>query len=333
MRSTHVALCSSLPLSLRAFKGEGDQGGEGSPVGQRGIPPEVGHLPYLNSRAILHPRATDLVPRGPSHRKGTRSITRRNSLYRPRPTRALRDRSATDTRLLLPSTFPTRRWKVHRLYAEYPYLGSLLRLRPLKDVLTPGYRPGGRPDTLGSPEAITPRLDSPVASFGTAPFHGDGKEYTPDPFRTVESVWGSYPFLDSPVSSLGDPCSPRDGREFALPSLRMVERFPHTDRPQGETPSSPADLRGWRSLAPWPLHPGHGPSIAYPTLPTAPTFYTVIPDPDRESIPGAGCGRGPLTCRGDRRFAFPGAERKPGVKRQMDFFLKQSKPCLKPQNN
>ncbi len=35
---THVALCSSFPLSLRALKGEGDQGGEGSPVGSRGIP-------------------------------------------------------------------------------------------------------------------------------------------------------------------------------------------------------------------------------------------------------------------------------------------------------
>ncbi len=211
----------------------------------------------------------------------------RNSLISSRPTRALRERPATDTRLS-PSSFPTRRWKVHRLYAANPSLGSLPRLRPLNGVLTPGYRPGGRPDTLGSPEANAPRLDSPVASFGTPPYHGDGKEDTPDLLRRVGSVWGSYPFQDSPVFPLGDPCSPRDGREFALPSLRMVERLPHTDRPQGETPSSPDDLRVWRSLAPRPLRPGHGPSIAYPTLPTAPTFYTVIPDPDRESIPGAG---------------------------------------------
>ena len=212
---------------------------------------------------------------------------RRNSLISSRPTRALRDRPATDTRLLS-NPFPTRRWKVHRPHAANPSLGSFPRLRPLNGALTPGYRPGGRPDTLGSPEAIAPRLDSPVASFGTPPYHGDGKEDTPDPLRTVGSVWGSYPFQDSPVFPLGDPCSPRDGREFALPSLRMVERLPHTDRPQGETPSSPADMRVWRSLAPRPLRPGHGPSIAYPTLPTAPTFYTVIPDPDRESIPGAG---------------------------------------------
>ena len=174
---------------------------------------------------------------------------RRISLISSRPTRALRERPATDTRLS-PSSFPTRRWKVHRLYAANPSLGSLPRLRPLNGVLTPGHRPGGRPDTLGSPEANAPRLDSLVASFGTPPSHGDGMEDTPDPLRRVGSVWGSYPFQDSPVFPLGDPCSPRDGREFALPSLRMVERLPHTDR--SGLPSSLADLRIWRSLAPGP---------------------------------------------------------------------------------
>ncbi len=207
---------------------------------------------------------------------------RRNSLISSRRTRALRDRPATDTRLS-PSSFPTRRWKVHRLHAAYPSPGSLPRLRPLKGVLTPGHRPGGRPDTLGSPEANAPRLDSPVASLGTPLSHGDGMEDTPDPLRRVGSVWGSYPFQDSPVFPLGDPCSPRDGREFALPSLRMVERLPHTDRPQGETPSSPDDLRVWRSLAPRPLRPGHGPSIAYFFL-TSP--LSLIPDSDRESMGG-----------------------------------------------
>ncbi len=208
---------------------------------------------------------------------------RRNSLISSRRTRTLRERPATDTRLS-PSPFPTRRWKVHRPHAAYPSFGSIPRLRPLKGALTPGYRPGGRPDTLGSPEAIAPRLDSPVASFGTPPYHGDGKGYTPDPLRTVGSVWGSYPFLGSPVLPLGDPCSPGDGREFALPSLRMVERFPHTDRPQRETPSNPADMWVWRSLASRPLRLGHGPSIAYTPLPT--TILTVIPDPDWESIGG-----------------------------------------------
>ena len=212
---------------------------------------------------------------------------RRNSLISSRRTRALRDRPATDTRLL-PTTFPTRRWKVHRLHAAHLSLRSFPRLRPLKDVLTPGHRPGGRPDTLGSPEAIAPRLDSPVASLGTPLSHGDGKEYTPDPLRRVESVWGSYPFRDSPVSSLGDSHTSRDGRESALPSLRMVERFPHTDRPQEETPSGPADMRVWRSLASRPLRLGHGPSIAYPSLSTIP--LTVTPDSDREPM-GEGSAR------------------------------------------
>ena len=69
--SSHLMpLCSSayLPLSLKGPKGEGDQGGEGSPVGPRGIggrsaplPQSTefrcpGHLHYLNPRAILLPR-------------------------------------------------------------------------------------------------------------------------------------------------------------------------------------------------------------------------------------------------------------------------------------
>ena len=197
----------------------------------------------------------------------------RYSLIRPRRSRSVWGRPAADTRLL-PNTFPTRRWKVHRLHAAHPSLGSLPRLRLLLGVLTPGHTPGGRPDTLGSPVAIAPRLDSPVAYLGTPLSHGDGMEDTPDPLRTVESVWGSYPFQDSPVLPLGDPCSPGDGREFALPSLRMVERLPHTDRPQRDTPSSPADLRVWRSLAPRPLHLGHGPSIAY-----TPPPFSILPDP------------------------------------------------------
>ena len=106
MRSTHVALCSSLPLSLKGPKslprvprgGEGDQGGEGSPVGSRGIPPKPAHLHYLNPRAILHPgHPTSYL--GAHHRKGRRSIMRRTSLISSRRTRALRERPATDTRL------------------------------------------------------------------------------------------------------------------------------------------------------------------------------------------------------------------------------------------
>ena len=343
----------------------------------------------------------------------------RNSLISSRRTRALRERPANDTRLL-PTPSPTRRWKVHRLYAANPSLGSLPRLRPLKGALTPGHGSGGRPDTIGSPVATAPRLDSPVASLGTSLSHGDGMEDTPDPLRTVESVWGSYPSPDSPVLPLGDSLSPRDGRESALPSLRMVERLPHTDRP--ELPSSLVDLRVWRGLAFQPLRLGHGPSIAYTTLPSPsfqllnpvipaprrwaaraealeacpeprrrvraegwPTYrqpdspflplyslYPVIPDPDRESIPGDGVeGRSPTssplteeiwslspvsrrnegdpilpwerhvkkcTAFFDMPLLFLGggaasSARNPQCRRKNGFSLKQSKPCLKSQNN
>ena len=205
---------------------------------------------------------------------------RRNSLISSRRTRALRDRPATDTRLL-PSTFPTRRWKVHRLHAAHLSLGSLPRLRPLKGVLTPGHRPGGRPDTLGSPEAIAPRLDSPVASLGTPLSHGDGKEDTPDPLRRVESVWGSYPFQDSPVSSRRPLFTQRRQRVCAPipPNGRALPAYGQAARGNSLWPCR---LAGLAQPGPRPLRPGHGPSIAYPTLPTAPTFYTVIPDPDRE---------------------------------------------------
>ncbi len=222
----------------------------------------------------------------------------RTSLISSRRTRALRERPATDTRLL-PSTFPTRRWKVHRPLPARPPTGGLSQpmLRPASGAprhprgpLSP--RP--RRKTCGKPMA--PRTNSPVAPLGTALSYGDGMEDTPDPLRTVESVWGSYPTQDSPVLPLGDTCSPRDGRESALPSLRMVERLPHTDRLQRETPFNPVDMRVWRRLAPQPLRPGHGPSIAYTSLLTP--SPSVIPDADRESIPW---GRGSVRPERSRR--------------------------------
>ena len=217
----------------------------------------------------------------------------RTSLISSRRIRALRERPATDTRLL-PLPFPTRRWKVHRPLPARPPTGGLSQpmLRPASGA--PRHPrgplcPRPRRKTCGKPMA--PRTNSPVAPLGTPLSHSDGKEDTPDPLRRVESVWGSYPFPDSPVFPLGDSCSLRDGRESALPSLRMAERFPHTDRL--ELPPSPADLRAWRRLAPQPLRPGHGPSIAYTSLLTPspsviPSHPSVIPDPDRESIPGVG---------------------------------------------
>ena len=212
---------------------------------------------------------------------------RRTSLISSRRTRALRERPATDTRLL-PLPFPTRRWKVHRPLPARPPTGGLSQpmLRPASGA--PRHPrgplcPRPRRKTCGKPMA--PRTNSPVAPLGTPLSHGDGMEDTPDPLRTVESVWGPYPFPDSPDLPLGDSCSLRDGRESALPSLRMVERFPHTDRLQRETPSSPVDMRVWRGLASQPLRPGHGPSIAY-------TSPSVIPAESR-ACPCEGRGTHP----------------------------------------
>ena len=56
MQSTHVGLYSYLPLSLNGPKGEGDQGGEGSPVGLGRCPPKCDINPltlHLNIRANI----------------------------------------------------------------------------------------------------------------------------------------------------------------------------------------------------------------------------------------------------------------------------------------
>ena len=196
----------------------------------------------------------------------------RNSLHRPRRPRAVWDRPAHDTRLL-PNPFPPP--------VDGPSIDSTRHTSSRGH--SRGYAPfqGLCPDFVGSPEAIAPRVYSPVASLGTPLSHGDGKEVTPDPLRTVESVWGSSPFLDSPVFPLGESPLSRDGRGSALPSLRLVERFPHTDR--HEVPSRPVPSRVWRKLAPRPVRPSHGPSIAYPFLPTDPSFLIVPPAPESRS--------------------------------------------------
>ena len=198
----------------------------------------------------------------------------RIALTRPRRNRAVWDRPAHDTRLL-PTLFPDT------VSPSYPTSGDGRSIDSTRHTYLLGYsrvyapfmgRPapamckGLCPDFVGSPEAIAPRVYSPVASLGTPLSHGDGKEDAPDPLRTVESVWGLPPFLDSPVFPLGESPSPRDGSGSALPSLRLVERFPHTDRPQRATPSRPVPSRVWRRLAPHPTRLGHGPSIAYPSL-------------------------------------------------------------------
>ena len=201
----------------------------------------------------------------------------RTSLISNRRPRAVWDRTATDTRLpLIP--FPDTVSPSHPIPGDGRSIDSTRHTS--SQGPSRGYAPfqGLCPDFVGSPEAIAPRVYSPVASLGTPSSHGDGKEVTPDPLRTVESVWGSSPFLDSPVFPLGESPLSRDGRGSALPSLRLVERFPHTDR--HEVPSRPVPPRVWRRLATQPARLGRGPSIACPSLPTDPSFLTVIPAPE-----------------------------------------------------
>ena len=99
MQSTHVGLYSSLPLSLNGPKGEGDQGGEGSPVGSGRIPFPVSFRgparnlgrcpsPRCDINPLTVPEHTCYYP----HRSNTTlTISRRN--HNPgkptRPTRGL----------------------------------------------------------------------------------------------------------------------------------------------------------------------------------------------------------------------------------------------------
>ena len=207
----------------------------------------------------------------------------RTSLISNRRRRAACLRPATDTRLL-PMPFPDTVSASHPTPGDGRSIDSTRHTSsrghsrgyaPFQGHTAPAKRQGLWPDTVGSPEAIAPRVYSPVASLGTPLSHGGGKEVTPDPLRTVESVWGSYPLLDSPVFPLGESPSPRDGRGSALPYLRLVERFPHTDR--HELSSPPVPSRVWRRLALRPVRPGQGPSIACPSLPTNTCHPTTQP--------------------------------------------------------
>ena len=150
----------------------------------------------------------------------------RTSLHRPRRNRAVWDRPANGTRLL-PFPFPSPgdgRSIDSTLHTHL--LGHSRGYAPFLGHPAPAIREGLYPGTAGFPEAVAPRVYSPVASLGTPSSHGDGKELTPDPLRTVEC-------------------------------------FPHTDRP--EVPFRPVPSRVWRRLAPQPTRPRHGPSIAFPS--------------------------------------------------------------------
>ena len=226
-------------------------------------------------------------------------MRRVNRMTMPPTSEAERDRPGLHVRLLPPSLSRTVS-PSHPIsgdgrsidYTRHTSMRGLPRVcAPFTAHSSPATGQGLRPDNLGPPEAITPRLYSPVASLGIPLSHGDGTEDTPDPHRTVESVWGTHPTLDFPVVPTGEPRPTSNGRESALPSLRMVERFPHKDRPQRELPIALS-------------HSGSG--AGRPTGPSA--LVTALPSPTpppthlyRHSVPrrvplvGTLPGVGPLT--------------------------------------
>ena len=215
--------------------------------------------------------------------KEPRSLVRRTSrMTMHRTSEAERDRPGVHARLLPNPFLPPTVSPSHPLsgdgrsidYTRHTSMRGLPRIcAALTAHSSPATGQGLRPDPLGPPEAITPRLYSPVASLGTPLSHGDGTEDTPDPHRRVESVWESLPTLDSPVVPTGEPRPTSNGRESALPSLRMVERFPPTDRPHRGLPHRPVHLCG--SGAGWPT----GPSALVDALPSPIPPSSVIPSP------------------------------------------------------
>ena len=137
MQGTHVDLYSYFPLSLNGPKGEGDQGGEGSPVGLGRCPPKCDTNPLtLPEHPCYYP-----------HRSNTTlTISRRNQKPRGKPTRPTRGLnvqahpngrlaacgSSKRRHLLIPKAqahLPPqpRRWNVHRLCSAGPVQGRPCR--------------------------------------------------------------------------------------------------------------------------------------------------------------------------------------------------------------
>ena len=220
----------------------------------------------------------------------------RYSLHRPRRNRAVWDRPATGTRLL-PKSSPTTvspgyllpgdgrsiDYTRHTLFHGHSRVRALSERRSTPATATRPSGGIGHDAIVPCLEAIAPQAHSTVAYLGKLPSHSDGSEDALlPPFRMVERVWDLIPFLDSPVVPLGEPQPVSDGSESALPSLRMVERVPWTDQaPRREIPSRlvhlskglwgrhvAVDATGIGTGAPASLPESHGPSIAFPSVPS-----------------------------------------------------------------
>ena len=244
-------------------------------------------------------------------------MRRANPVTTASTTEAVRDRPGVHARLL-PTPFPPTVSPGQSLsgdgrsidYTRHTSMQGHSRVcAPLGAHSSPASGQGLRPDIVEPPEAIALRLYSPVVSLGTPLPHDDGMEDTPDPLRTVESVWGLHPTLDSPVVPLGEPCPTSNGRESALPSLRMVECFPHEDRPRTGLPIA-LYHRGSGAGRP------SGPSalvMDHPSpTPPPPSFPS-----SRESIPG--CGERPTLLNHPNPFPTGGnqhGQRRPPARRR-----------------
>ena len=132
----------------------------------------------------------------------------------------------------------------------------------------------------------------------------------------LSEVWG----CDSTVVTIGKLRSTNGGHGSMLSPLGVVERFRWTRLPQSENISRlvhvPSEVWGCRRIdadvnRPQGRTPRIGTGVAdilrkpsgtfHLTLPTVQTPYTVIPDSDRESIPGAG----PLVLRLSKHVLSP----------------------------
>ena len=179
----------------------------------------------------------------------------RTSLYRPRRPRAVRHRTATDTRLL-PSLFSSN---ILHLNPHYKRCPKALRLR-LRSDLSPSRPLHGRsPDksrlalSKGPCQVRAPLTRRKgIAASGDAPEHGvmslpwatapfpdspglalAGESEQSDERRLKTNA----PFLDSTVVTTGELPTTNAGHGSPLPSLGMVEHFWWSRLPHGEISS------------------------------------------------------------------------------------------------
>ncbi len=196
-------------------------------MGSRGIPPEVVHLPYLNPRAILHPRPPTQYL-GAHHNAGSKES------HEPhKPTQAQSQPSS-----ILPPG--------HR-HAPPPILLSTRRPAPQH----PQQALPKDPASLPSQRSITaPPHARKVPGQTTACPHGglpgERPTHRAQRFRPVRRPKehgvmllhrATAPFLDSTVVTIGKFRSMNGGHGSPLPSPRVVEHFRWSRLPQSENVS------------------------------------------------------------------------------------------------